>query len=60
LEEKQNRRDRQTGSTLTPTMMPAPTNEGSALVTLTVSAVLSLERQAVPLVIKMTVEAVLV
>jgi hypothetical protein len=34
--------------------------DGSALETLTVSAVLSLERQAVPVVVKMTVAAVLV
>jgi hypothetical protein len=35
-------------------------NEGSVLETLTVSALLSLERQLTPLVINMTVEAVLV
>jgi hypothetical protein len=39
---------------------PGPKYEGSALETLTVSALPSLERQPVPVVVKMTLEAVLV
>ena len=39
---------------------PNPTSDGSTLETLTVSALPSLERQLVPVVVKMTVEAVLV
>jgi hypothetical protein len=41
-------------------MLPAPKKAGSALETLTVNTVPSLDRHALPPLIKMTVEAVFV